>query len=62
MLKFGFAKEDITPAYVSSNDGVATVSDSDVSRVCAWVNNYPRQMFGYTTSQALFEEQLSSLA
>ena len=41
---------------------IATVSDSDVSRVCAWVNNYPRQMFGYTTSQALFEEQLSYLA
>lgn len=41
---------------------IAKISDSQVACVCKWVNNYPRQVLNYKTSQTLFEQQLQCLA
>lgn len=37
-------------------------SEKDVSAVQDWVNNYPRQVLNFATSQELFDEQLRQLA
>ena len=33
----------------------------DIQRVEDWVNNYPREIFGYATSSELFEKQLKAI-
>ena len=40
---------------------IAKVSENEVAKVCTWVNNYPRRVLNYTTSQALFDQQLQCL-
>lgn len=34
----------------------------DIQKVENWINNYPREVLGYATSQEKFEEQIKSLA
>ena len=36
-------------------------SENDVSAVQDWVNNYPRQVLNFATSQELFDEQIAKL-
>jgi IS30 family transposase len=38
------------------------VTDKEVSRVVDWLNNYPRQILGWNTSEALFQVNLKFLA
>lgn len=34
----------------------------DIQKVEDWVNNYPREVLGYATSQELFDKQIQALA
>lgn len=36
-------------------------SDSDVKKIEDWINNYPREVLGYATSNELFERELLAL-
>jgi len=38
------------------------VNEAEVEIATDWLNNYPREMFGYATSAELFREELSCLA
>ena len=40
---------------------LSTVSDKRIKAVETWVNNYPREIFGYATSAELFAEQLQAI-
>lgn len=40
---------------------LSAISDTKVKAVEAWVNDYPREIFGYATSAELFEKQLMLL-
>ncbi|MBQ9631523.1 MAG: IS30 family transposase, partial [Lachnospiraceae bacterium] len=34
----------------------------DVAEIESWMNNYPRKIFGFRTSQELFDEELAKIA
>lgn len=40
---------------------LSTVSDKRIKAVETWVNEYPREIFGYATSAELFAEQLQAI-
>ena len=35
------------------------ISDEETKRIEAWLNNYPRKMFGYLCSEQLFREEMA---
>lgn len=37
-------------------------TEDDIQRVEDWINDYPREMFGWKTSGELFQEELARLA
>lgn len=37
------------------------VSEQDVSAIESWINNYPRKIFGYSTSERAFSEYISAI-
>ena len=37
-------------------------TQKDIDRIEEWINNYPRRLFGYQSSEELFEIELSKLA
>ncbi len=47
---------------IPKGSDLSQYSENDISAVQAWVNNYPRQVLDFATSQELFDEQLSKLA
>ena len=40
---------------------LSTISDKRIKAVETWVNDYPREIFGYATSAELFAEQLQAI-
>ena len=40
---------------------LSTISDKRIKAVETWVNDYPREIFGYATSAEMFAEQLKAL-
>ena len=36
-------------------------STEEVQKIEDWVNNYPREIFGYATSQEMFNNQLQAV-
>lgn len=38
-----------------------SVSESDVAYIEKWINNYPRRLFGYRSSEELFKEELNKM-
>lgn len=40
---------------------LSTISDKQIQDVETWVNEYPREIFGYATSLELFFEQLQAI-
>ena len=40
---------------------LSTISDKRIKAVETWVNNYPREIFGYATSAELFAEHLQAI-
>lgn len=47
---------------IPKGSNLANYSKEDIQKVENWVNNYPREIFGYATSGELFREQLQALA
>ncbi len=47
---------------VPKGTNLANYSDSDVKDIETWVNNYPRKVLGFATSQELFDKQISLIA
>ena len=47
---------------IPKGSNLANYSKADIQKVENWVNNYPREIFGYATSGELFREQLQALA
>lgn len=47
---------------VPKGSDLSKLSEKDVSIVENWLNNYPRQVLGYRTSQEVFDEYLSQVA
>ena len=39
----------------------SNTNDADVKRVEKWINNYPREMFGWHTSRELFEREMEAI-
>ncbi len=46
---------------IKKGSNISLLSHQTVSEVQNWVNNYPRQIFGFATSQEKFTEQLNLL-
>lgn len=47
---------------VPKGTNLGNFSSSDVKRIENWVNNYPRKVLGFATSQELFDRELKALA
>ncbi len=68
--EFLYATEEMTGAYngkilnlvTSARIQITPDSVEEIQRVENWVNNYPRQIFGYDTSRERFEKELSKIA
>ena len=46
---------------VPKGTSLSKFSESDVKKIEDWVNNYPREVLGYATSQEMFNKQLQAL-
>lgn len=47
---------------IPKGSDLSQYNENDISAVQSWVNNYPRQVLNFATSQELFDEQLNQLA
>lgn len=47
---------------VPKGSNLATYTNADVKQIENWVNNYPRKVLGFATSQELFDKQLLLIA
>lgn len=47
---------------VPKGSNLANYTNTDVKQIEKWVNNYPRKVLGFATSQELFDEQLLAIA
>lgn len=47
---------------VPKGSNLSTYSNSDVERIQNWINNYPRKVLGFATSQELFDYHLQAIA
>lgn len=47
---------------IPKGSDLAKYSKQDIYNVQSWLNNYPREVLGYATSQELFNEQLQLIA
>lgn len=47
---------------IPKGSDLAKYTKQDISHVQSWLNNYPREVLGYATSQELFNEQLQLIA
>ncbi len=47
---------------VPKGSNLAKYTNSEVKKIENWVNNYPREILGYATSQELFNKQIQALA
>ena len=47
---------------IPKGSDISVYSASEIKEVEFWINNYPRRVLGYATSQELFDYQLSLLA
>ena len=45
--------------HVPKGTDLSTISDEETKRIEAWLNNYPRKMFGYLCSEQLFREEMA---
>lgn len=36
-------------------------TDEEIERITIWLNNYPRGIFGYGTSQEAFDEEIKGI-
>ena len=45
--------------HVPKGTDLSTISDEETKRIEAWINNYPRKMFGYLCSEQLFREEMA---
>lgn len=45
--------------HIPKGTDLSTVPPGEVKRVEAWLNHYPRKMFGYLCSEQLFQEQVA---
>lgn len=45
--------------HVPKGTDLSTISDEETKRIEAWLNNYPRKMFGYLCSEQLFREEIA---
>ena len=48
--------------FIPKGKDIATVSDYTVQKTEDWINNLPRKILGYRTSEELFQEQLNHIA
>lgn len=48
--------------FIPKGKDIATVSDYTVQKTEDWINNLPRKILGYRTSEELFQEQLDHIA
>ena len=75
LLKAGHGKQEIadqigvhvSTIYREIKRGTYThtnsdLTEEDIQRVEDWINDYPREMFGWKTSGELFQEELARLA
>lgn len=46
---------------VPKGTSLSKFSESDVKKIEDWINNYPREVLGYATSQEMFNKQLRAL-
>ena len=46
---------------IPKGSDLSKYSELDIQRVEDWVNNYPRQIFGYVTSEERFREEIAKL-
>lgn len=46
---------------VPKGTSLSKFSESDVKKIEDWINNYPREVLGYATSQEMFNKQLQAL-
>ena len=47
---------------IPKGSDISVYSPSDIRHVQEWVNNYPREIFGYRTSEELFQRELQLIA
>lgn len=47
---------------IPKGSNLSKYTDADIQHVEDWVNNYPREVLGYSTSRELFEKQLLAIA
>lgn len=47
---------------IPKGSDISAYSPSDIARVQDWVNAYPREIFGYVSSEELYQEELRKIA
>ena len=47
---------------IPKGTNLSKLTAADIKAVQDWVNNYPREIFGYATSEELFQAELQLVA
>ena len=48
--------------FIPKGTDIDVYSDKDIRKIQNWINNYPRRMFGFQSSQSLFEKELKMIS
>lgn len=47
---------------IPKGTNIGKISNDEITRVQNWVNSYPREIFGFATSEELFEREMSKIS
>ena len=54
-------KNSLARRFISKGKDIATVSDYTVQKIENWINNLPRRILGYRTSEELFRRHFNRI-